>query len=151
MDRRYYTDWATPSPQNFLFHHKIYVIKMSTETRKSWVLATHVPPQPHPPPSKQSSRTSTPHLGTLQRSPVLQRYDQAYVKFWLPATRQPPRHVTWNQKPFHFVFSTWRHGFLWSTFSNRGLSVLSPSLRLYSLNAMSIFPARKFTFRSTST
>jgi len=60
-------------------------------------------------------------------------------KFWLLDTRQPPRHVTGNQKQFDFVFSTWRHGFLWSTFSNRGLSVLSPSLRLYSLNALSIF------------
>jgi len=60
-------------------------------------------------------------------------------KFWLPDTRQPPRHVTGNQKPFDFVFSTWRHGFLWSTFSNRELSVLSPSPRLYSLNALSIF------------
>ena len=52
QNRRHYTDYVLPSPQNFLFHHKIYVIKMSTETRKSWVLATHVQPPPPTPPKK---------------------------------------------------------------------------------------------------
>lgn len=94
------------------------------------------PPTPTPPKKFENFYSASWHITAFSSITGLW---PSLRKFWLLDTRQPPRHVTGNQKPFDFVFSPWSHGFLWSTFSNRGLSVLSPSLRLYSLNALSIF------------
>jgi hypothetical protein len=141
----HYIDWAIPPPQKFLFQHKMYVIKMCTETRKSWVLAicsTHQTLPPHP----KKFQNFYPASWNIKAFSGITALWPSLLKFWLPDTRQPPRHVTGNQKRFDFVFSPWRHGCLWSIFSNRGLSVLSPSLRLYSLKALSIFPQESSRF-----